>query len=94
MNRRIAANQESDIDDAHRKAEGAGTDGEVAVQMPASQKPPATGPAKAAAPARAKGKKAGGRGSGDVGQMLRGAYRQTVEEAVPDDLMDLLNKLE
>jgi len=26
--------------------------------------------------------------------MLRGAYRQTVEEAIPNDLMDLLNKLE
>lgn len=31
---------------------------------------------------------------GDVGQLLRGAYRQTVDEAIPDDLMDLLNKLE
>lgn len=30
----------------------------------------------------------------DIGQMLRGAYRQTVEEAIPDDLMDLLNRLE
>ena len=30
----------------------------------------------------------------DVGQLLRSAYRQTVEEAVPDDLMDLLNRLE
>jgi hypothetical protein len=30
----------------------------------------------------------------DIGQLLRGAYRQTVEEAVPDDLMDLLNRLE
>jgi hypothetical protein len=31
---------------------------------------------------------------GDVGKLLRGAYRQTVDEAIPDDLMDLLNKLE
>jgi hypothetical protein len=30
----------------------------------------------------------------DIGQLLRGAYRQTVEEPVPDDLMDLLNRLE
>lgn len=30
----------------------------------------------------------------DIGQLLRSAYRQTVEEAVPDDLMDLLNRLE
>ncbi|HTH28303.1 MAG TPA: NepR family anti-sigma factor [Sphingobium sp.] len=30
----------------------------------------------------------------DVGQLLRGAYRQTVEEAIPDDLLDLLNRLE
>lgn len=34
------------------------------------------------------------RAPGDVGQLLRGAYRQTVDEAIPDDLMDLLNKLE
>lgn len=32
--------------------------------------------------------------TGDVGQLLRGAYRQTVDETIPDDLMDLLNKLE
>jgi hypothetical protein len=30
----------------------------------------------------------------DVGHLLRGAYRQTVEEAIPDDLLDLLNRLE
>ncbi|MET0365047.1 MAG: hypothetical protein ABW169_10370 [Sphingobium sp.] len=37
----------------------------------------------------------GGKGAaGDVGQMLRGAYRQTVDEAIPGDLMDLLNRLE
>ncbi len=43
------------------------------------------------------GAKAGGKAAGapgDVGQLLRGAYRQTVDEAIPDDLMDLLNKLE
>lgn len=31
---------------------------------------------------------------GDIGQLLRGAYRQTVEENIPDELMDLLNRLE
>ncbi|HEX7822995.1 MAG TPA: NepR family anti-sigma factor [Sphingobium sp.] len=40
------------------------------------------------------GSGAGQRAPGDVGQLLRGAYRQTVDEAIPDDLMDLLNKLE
>lgn len=30
----------------------------------------------------------------DVGRMLRGVYHQTVDEPIPDDLMDLLNKLE
>lgn len=30
----------------------------------------------------------------ELGQILRGAYRQTVDEAIPDDLMDLLNRLE
>ena len=39
---------------------------------------------------RARGRTAGA----DVGQLLRGAYRQTVEEAIPDDLLDLLNRLE
>lgn len=34
-------------------------------------------------------------GSNDeVGRMLRGVYHQTVDEPIPDDLMDLLNKLE
>lgn len=50
------------------------------------------GSVKTGKPARAKARKSGA--PGDVGQILRGAYRQTVEEAIPDDLMDLLNKLE
>jgi hypothetical protein len=29
----------------------------------------------------------------DVGAALRSAYQKTVEEAVPDDLLDLLGKL-
>lgn len=43
------------------------------------------------------GKRAGGKGQAandDVGRMLRGVYRETVDEPIPDDLMDLLNKLE
>lgn len=42
-------------------------------------------------------RKAGLRQAGsndDVGRMLRGVYHQTVDEPIPDDLMDLLNKLE
>jgi hypothetical protein len=30
----------------------------------------------------------------NVGQVLRSAYQQTVSEGVPDDLMDLLNRLD
>ena len=30
---------------------------------------------------------------GQVGTALREAYRATVEEAVPDEMLDLLNKL-
>ena len=33
-------------------------------------------------------------GSDDVGQLLRGAYREAVDEAIPNDLMDLLKKLQ
>jgi hypothetical protein len=29
----------------------------------------------------------------EIGRMLRSVYQQTVEEAIPDDLMDLLDKL-
>lgn len=29
----------------------------------------------------------------DIGAALRNAYQKTVEEAVPDDLLDLLGKL-
>lgn len=54
-------------------------------------------PLKSPAKARSAGKRKSGEGltkSADVGQLLRNAYSQTMEEAVPDDLMDLLNKLE
>lgn len=30
----------------------------------------------------------------DVGNALRSAYQKTVSEGVPDDLMDLLNRLD
>ncbi|WP_443970135.1 NepR family anti-sigma factor [Sphingobium sp. CR28] len=30
----------------------------------------------------------------NVGQVLRSAYQQTVSEGVPDELMDLLNRLD
>ncbi|MFT3966263.1 MAG: NepR family anti-sigma factor [Sphingobium sp.] len=97
MNRRITSSQSVRIDDTQREAEMTG--GEVAVRSdsvdgPQSGKPPRqkrqSGGKDAAKPSRKGGKGA----SGDVGQMLRGAYRQTVDEAIPDDLMDLLNRLE
>lgn len=34
------------------------------------------------------------RPSQDVGQYLRDAYREAIDEGVPDDLMDLLRKLD
>ncbi|MET0239827.1 MAG: NepR family anti-sigma factor [Sphingobium sp.] len=41
-------------------------------------------------------KGAGGRKAAgtDIGRALSGAYQETVSEAIPDDLMDLLNRLE
>lgn len=42
-----------------------------------------------AAPARRKGKS----DERDVGSALRSAYQKTVDEDVPDDLLDLLGKL-
>lgn len=51
----------------------------------------------AAAKASGAGKRGKPRPTGsndDVGRMLRGVYHQTVDEPIPDDLMDLLNKLE
>ncbi|CAN5229542.1 hypothetical protein BH10PSE13_BH10PSE13_16560 [soil metagenome] len=89
---RTGAPQKGSQNDAHRDTEDAGTEGEVAVRMPVSGNARAAGPGKAGKSPRAQGKKGGA--PGDVGQMLRGAYRQTVEEAIPNDLMDLLNKLE
>lgn len=32
-------------------------------------------------------------GSGELGDLLRSAYQQAIEEPVPDDLLDLLNRL-
>jgi hypothetical protein len=99
---RTGAPRKGSQNDAHRKTKDAGTGGEMTVRAPVA------GHAQAAGSAKAGGAKAGGvkagkgdrarahkiRAPGDVGQMLRGAYRQTVEEAIPGDLMDLLNKLE
>ncbi|WP_336958427.1 NepR family anti-sigma factor [Sphingobium aquiterrae] len=31
---------------------------------------------------------------GDVGNVLRSAYQQTVEEAIPPEMLDLLSKLD
>ncbi|HEX7873608.1 MAG TPA: hypothetical protein VF475_11895 [Sphingobium sp.] len=57
--------------------------------------PQETKPARQKKPSGGKAVNKSGKGaSGDVGQMLRGAYRQTVDEAIPGDLMDLLNRLE
>ena len=89
MNSRVATSQKSDVGIASVRAGAEGE--EVAVR-------PETEENSHAKPARQKkqsgGKGAGKDGSGDVGQMLRGAYSQTVDEAIPDDLMDLLNRLE
>jgi len=46
--------------------------------------------APAAPPSRRKGKG----DERDVGAALRSAYQKTVDEAVPDDLLDLLGKLD
>lgn len=44
------------------------------------------------AKADAKGGKPGARGQ-DMGQALRSVYQRTVEESVPDEMLDLLGKL-
>ena len=31
---------------------------------------------------------------GDMGQALRGVYQKTIEEAIPDEMLDLLGKLD
>lgn len=88
MNRTVATNHGSADNDTHRD------DGEAVADI-------AAGATSGAAPARGAKKSGGGKGNrrkpsspSDIGTMLRGAYRETVDEAVPDDLMDLLNKLE
>ncbi|HEU0066806.1 MAG TPA: NepR family anti-sigma factor [Sphingomonas sp.] len=47
----------------------------------------ATGPAARAGATRIQGK------DRDMGSALRSVYQQTVDEVVPDDLLDLLGKL-
>lgn len=83
MNRRDATQSGDESDEVRRDEDDVAPQAGIAAKTPASAKS-----------ARVRGRKAAGRGSADVGQMLRGAYRLTVEEAVPDDLMDLLNKLD
>jgi hypothetical protein len=94
LNRKLATSDGPRIDEANRDA--ASADGEVAVRSTPIGDTAAE--RKTKTPAAKSGKGAGrsdaARSSGDVGQLLRGAYRQTVDEAIPNDLMDLLNKLE
>jgi hypothetical protein len=94
LNRRIATSNSSQGKDA--RPDGSRADAEAGVRSAAGKEPPVTKTSQAKKPsgAKASAKPAGRRAPGDVGQLLRGAYRQTVDEAIPDDLMDLLNKLE
>lgn len=88
MNRRIATSQTTEMGSA-QVGGGAAASADRAVQdKPVRQK-------------KSSGDKTSAKGSreddgapGNVGKLLRGAYRQAVDEAIPDDLMDLLNKLE
>ena len=54
-------------------------------------------PAEAAStPSRGSGGSSGGgkrTGEADVGNARRSAYQETIEEQIPDDLLDLLGKL-
>lgn len=45
-------------------------------------------------PPKRKGGSGGGRGGRSVGDALRQAYDDAVRETVPDDLLDLLKKLD
>lgn len=107
LNGSMATKHGSPDNGARREAENEDVGGEVALKTQDADRA-ATG-AKSAQAKNAKGPKSKGsasapspspqssssaRGNGNVGNILRGAYRQTVEEAIPDDLMDLLNRLE
>lgn len=45
-------------------------------------------------PAGPEGSRKASPANDEVGRILRGAYRDAVDEPIPDDLMNLLNKLE
>ncbi len=61
------------------------------MEGPAEERPGAVTKAPGAS---RRGKKRETGSNDEVGRMLRGVYHQTVDEPIPDDLMDLLNKLE
>lgn len=65
--------------------------GDTSTEGPAEERPGAV--TKASGTSK-RGKKGQTGSNDDVGRMLRGVYHQTVDEPIPDDLMDLLNKLE
>jgi hypothetical protein len=65
--------------------------GDTSIEGPAEARPGTVTKASGAGK-RGKTRKTGS--NDDVGRMLRGVYHQTVDEPIPDDLMDLLNKLE
>lgn len=98
LSRRSATSQKSEVGGAPGGMPIG--DGESAVRSDGDGSPQASSirarkPSGEKGGAKRSGKDGGGQGSaGDVGQLLRGAYRQAVDEAVPDDLMDLLNRLE
>ncbi|HEX7857427.1 MAG TPA: NepR family anti-sigma factor [Sphingobium sp.] len=97
MNRRVASSNDSRIDEARGEAEIEG--GDLAVRSESGESPQTVKSTRqkkqSSGTDAAKRTDKGGKGaSGDVGNLLRGAYRQTVDEAIPDDLMDLLNRLE
>jgi hypothetical protein len=79
LNRKVETSDSSEAGETQPEPQG-----DVAQESRAAKAPTAKGARKSAA----------GGAPGDVGQLLRGAYRQTVDEAIPDDLMDLLKKLE
>ena len=62
--------------------------------MPSVTEPPEEPVKKSAASDRAPGEHTTGSADRDMGEALRSVYQKTVEEAVPDDLLSLLGKLD
>lgn len=89
MNRTVATNHGSADNDAHPVDGGVVQD--IAVDATSGAASTHDGTKKKPASKTSSRKRPA---PSDIGNMLRGAYRETVDEAVPDDLMDLLNKLE